>query len=82
MAERALGCVALETTGDRAGRVNARLHRDLGHAGNAGEVIRVHHVADHEHLGVPGQRAVAEHPHAPNPIDGGFTLVGQDRAER
>ena len=40
---------------DRVGGVDALLH---GHLGDAGEVVERHHVADREHLGMAGQRAV------------------------
>ena len=57
---------ALQPAPDRAPGEETLLHRDLG---DAGEVIEAHHVADGEHLGVPGQRAVGEHRHATGAVD-------------
>ena len=43
---------------DRAPRVYPRLHRDLR---DAWQIVQRHHVADHEDLGMAGQRAVGQH---------------------
>ena len=50
--------LAVEPALDRVGGVDPRLH---GHLGDAGEVVERHHVADREHLGMAGQRAVVEY---------------------
>ena len=50
--------VALHAPFDRAGGVDARLHR---HLRDPREPVQRHHVADHEHLRMAGQGAVGQH---------------------
>ena len=59
---------------DRPRSVNARLHRDLGHAG---QPVECHHVADREHLGMPGDGAVGQHADPAGPVALGSRGVGE-----
>ncbi len=57
--------LAVEPALDRVGRVDPRLHGDLG---DPGEVVQRHHVADREHLGMTRQGAVVEHRDPAGPV--------------
>ena len=47
----------------------------------AGQVVQGHHVAHHEHLGVPRYRAVGVHPDAATAVDGDAGILGEPGGE-
>ena len=57
---------ALQPAPDRAAGEETLLHGDLG---DARKMIEAHHVADHEHLRMTGQRAVGQHRHPAGAVD-------------
>ena len=75
----AAASLAFQAALDRLRGVDAGLHRDLG---DAREIVVVHHVADGEDLGVPGQRAVGQDLDAARPVAFGAAGVGEHAGER
>ena len=79
VAERALRLLAGRPPLDLVRGVPAALD---GHLRHAGELVQAHHVADHVHLGVPGEREVGLHVDAAGAVDLRARLLGQEPAQR
>ena len=71
--------LAVEPALDRVRGMDARLHGDLG---DAGEVVERHHVADREHLGMVRQRAVRQYADPAGPVAGRPAGLGEQARQR
>jgi len=75
-----LSAAAAEARPDEPRRVSALLHRDRRQPGQWRPAVRrahVHHVAQREHVGVPGKRQVGPDRHAARPVDLDPGLAGE-----
>ena len=71
--------LVVQSPDDGVGGVQAALH---GHLGHAGQVVESHHVADHEHLGVPGEGEVGQYGDAAGAVELGAGSLGQLGGQR
>ena len=77
--ERLLRGLAGQASGDLLGGVLGALDRDLR---DARQVVEVDHVADHEHLGIAGQREVGVDADPSGPVERRAALLGQRAGQR